>query len=134
MVTRHEVTSRRPAFRSNGRSTIPVLMHGEVEIHMFEKVPPFAEPILLNLQQASAFLGMSKATLHSWAWLGKIPCVRFGRKRMFRRADLVLWVETHTYPATGKPFCDLQQSSSLSRRCFEDAQPDKKGGRHGRLQ
>ena len=56
------------------------------------------EKLLLGLDEAARLLGIPKATLLTWAWQGKVPCVRLGRRRYFRRQDLELWIERHVCP------------------------------------
>lgn len=56
-------------------------------------------PLLLALDEAAAFIGIPSSTLHTWAWQGRVPCVRLGRRRFFRKMDLELWVERHLCPA-----------------------------------
>ena len=58
------------------------------------------EPLLMDLEEAAIFLGIPKSTLHTWAWSGKVPCVRLGRRRMFRKQDIIEWVERHVCPAS----------------------------------
>lgn len=57
------------------------------------------DPLLMELDEAAAFIGIPRSTLHAWAWQGRVPCVRLGRRRFFRKADLELWVERHLCPA-----------------------------------
>jgi len=52
-------------------------------------------PLLMELDEAATFIGIPRSTLHTWAWQGRVPCVRLGRRRFFRRADLERWVENH---------------------------------------
>ena len=60
---------------------------------------PGVEPLLLTLAAAAALLSLPAATLRTWAWAGKMPCVRLGRRRLFRREDLERWIDQHYCPA-----------------------------------
>jgi len=61
-----------------------------------------SEPLLMDLDQAAAFLGIPASTLHTWAWQGRVPCVRLGRRRFFRRKDLERWVDNHLQPVRNR--------------------------------
>jgi len=77
------------------------------------------EKLLLNLHEAAALLGLPASTLHTWSWQGKVPCVRFGRRRLFCRADLVRWVELHRCPVTGddtEALTDLPKARNVRQR------------------
>ena len=68
------------------------------------------EPLLLDLKQAAALLNIPAATLHTWAWAGAhgLPVVRIGRKRMFRRSDLIDWIDRHV--CVPKPLTSSSQT------------------------
>ena len=75
-------------------TALPLVLGNEKKPEIFE-----VSPLLINLEEAAAFIGIPSSTLHTWAWQGKVPCVRLGRSRLFRREDLERWVENHTCPA-----------------------------------
>ena len=66
------------------------------------------ERLLLDLNAAAALLSLPAATLRTWAWAGRVPCVRLGRRRLFRREDLERWVDQHYCPARPSPVDTLQ--------------------------
>jgi excisionase family DNA binding protein len=47
-----------------------------------------AEDTTCLIGAAARSLEVSEATLRKWADLGRVPCRRIGRLRVFRRADL----------------------------------------------
>ena len=59
---------------------------------------PKVEPLLLNLDQAAALLNLPPSTLRTWAWERRVPCVKLGRRRLFRREDLERWISQHYCP------------------------------------
>src|SRR6516162_9078515 len=51
-------------------------------------------PLLLSDRQAAALLGVSRATVHRLRSAGRFPeATRLGRKLLFDRRELELWVE-----------------------------------------
>lgn len=77
------------------------------------------EPLLLDLDQAAALLNLPASTLRTWSWQRKVPCVRFGRRRLFRRVDLERWVELHRCPVTGddsEALTDLPKARNVRQR------------------
>jgi predicted DNA-binding transcriptional regulator AlpA len=55
---------------------------------------PASEPLLLTDRQAAALCGCSRASWHRWRAAGKLPpAVRLGRKLLWRRAEIVAWVD-----------------------------------------
>ena len=48
---------------------------------------------LLSVTEAAKYLGVSERTVWDLADRSVIPSVRIGRRRLFRRATLVEWVE-----------------------------------------
>jgi excisionase family DNA binding protein len=47
---------------------------------------------LIDIRQASKLLGISVLTLRTWVGARKIPFVRLGRRVLFDRQDLAVWV------------------------------------------
>jgi len=84
------------------------------------------EPLLLTLAEASALLHIPEATLHGWAWAGKIPCVRLGRKRMFRRVDLEDWIDKHLCPVRPQ-LVDLRRTPRRTASGGSHTPSDKEG-------
>ena len=93
-------------------------MKEEIEMPLVEDSAAQKDKILLSLDEAAEFLGIPKSTLHSWSWAGRVPCVRLGRRRFFRKEDLLLWIERHVCPAKG--------SSSLTRASSRSTMSAKK--------
>jgi len=52
----------------------------------------------VNVDEASAFLGVGKGTLYVWAERGKIPSYKFGRKRAFKLSELNAYAEKCKQP------------------------------------
>jgi len=50
------------------------------------------EKQLLNTEEASEFLGISRHTLYEWVIQKKIPYVKVGRLTKFRLKDLEVWL------------------------------------------
>ena len=57
-------------------------------------VSPQAEPLLLDITRAAAFVGVGVGVIRGWV-LDGLPFVRAGRggKKLFARSDLSRWVE-----------------------------------------
>jgi excisionase family DNA binding protein len=53
---------------------------------------------MLNRDQAAEYIGVSVATLASWAHTGVhrdiLPVARIGKRAFYRRADLDKWLES----------------------------------------
>ena len=69
-----------------------------------------SEKLLMTLKEASEFLGIPKATLHSLAWQKKIPHIRIGRRRYFLKEDLIQWIEKHKHPVMPKTLLTRKKS------------------------
>lgn len=64
-------------------------MHSE----MFRPdVVPVTEPIALGQEQAAEALGLSTRTVRALVARGELPCIRVGRRVLFRRATLDQWL------------------------------------------
>ncbi|MBN1582236.1 MAG: helix-turn-helix domain-containing protein [Anaerolineae bacterium] len=48
---------------------------------------------LLNIKKVAAFLGVSTATVYTWAQNGRLPAIKVGRSWRFRQSDLELWLD-----------------------------------------
>jgi excisionase family DNA binding protein len=51
------------------------------------------EKRLLNINEASEYMGLSKNTLYSWVCQRTIPFVKCSRLLRFDKADLDKWIE-----------------------------------------
>lgn len=51
---------------------------------------------LLDMKEASSYLGVSATTLYTWVIQKKIPFVKVGRLNKFRKKDLDQWLERRT--------------------------------------
>ena len=51
-------------------------------------------------EQAAAYLGCTPNTLRVWVSQGKVPSVRLGRLRRYRKKDLDDFLEQHFVPAS----------------------------------
>ena len=47
---------------------------------------------LINVSEAARLLGISGSMVYSMASVGKLPCVRFGTRLLFRPESLEAWV------------------------------------------
>jgi predicted DNA-binding transcriptional regulator AlpA len=55
---------------------------------------PTPDPLLIPDTAAAALCGVSRASWHRWRAAGKIPpAVRLGRKLLWRRAEIIAWVD-----------------------------------------
>lgn len=50
---------------------------------------------LIPVKEASAWLGISAFTIYSWAQSRRIPHFKIGKRVMFSREDLKVWVTSH---------------------------------------
>ena len=59
---------------------------------------------LLNAEQAAAYHGVAKQTLHNWRSSGRyrVPCLRVGRLVRYRKTDLDRWLEGRAQTHTGE--------------------------------
>jgi predicted DNA-binding transcriptional regulator AlpA len=76
---------------------------------------PTPEPLLIPDTAAAALSGVSRASWHRWRAAGKLPlAVRLGRKLLWRRAEIVAWVD-HGCPdlATWTAIRDAEQRRRL---------------------
>lgn len=52
---------------------------------------------LLNIEEASRYMGISKGSLYKMAWQGRFPfVVRVGRALRFDKLKMDLWIEENT--------------------------------------
>jgi excisionase family DNA binding protein len=54
---------------------------------------------LLDMNEASEFLGISKSTLYEWVIQKKVPFVKVGRLTKFKKEALDTWLEQRTHEA-----------------------------------
>lgn len=54
------------------------------------------EKQLVNVNEAAAYMGLSKNTLYSWVCQRKIPFVKCGRLTRFNIRDIEQWIVKHT--------------------------------------
>ncbi|HEY3402422.1 MAG TPA: helix-turn-helix domain-containing protein [Ohtaekwangia sp.] len=55
---------------------------------------------LMNIQQASAWLNLAVATLYEKTSTKSIPHYKQGKKIMFKKAELLEWIESHKVKTT----------------------------------
>jgi len=54
---------------------------------------------LLNIDELCAYLKIHKGTGYIWAWSGKIPKIKAGRRLLFRKRDIDRWLDANSKPA-----------------------------------
>jgi excisionase family DNA binding protein len=59
---------------------------------------------LMDMNEASEYLGIRKNTLYEWVMERKIPHVRVGRLLKFRREDLEAWLRKRTQEEKDRDF------------------------------
>ncbi|MBI5529773.1 MAG: helix-turn-helix domain-containing protein [Deltaproteobacteria bacterium] len=89
--------------------------------------PALEKKLLLNLDEAARLLGIPVGTLRTWSWARRVPCVRLGRRRFFRRDDLIRWIDMNICQATGRLPSRLTESRPKRYRPVQGAQPVKGG-------
>jgi len=62
-----------------------------------EKAP--IKPVLYNVKQAAAYLGVSESSIRLWKNQGRLGHVELGRKQMFRQEDLDEFIQKNWHPA-----------------------------------
>jgi excisionase family DNA binding protein len=72
---------------------------------------------LLTMDEASAYLGISKLTLYGWVSARKVGFVKVGRLVRFKQEHLDRWIDQHTVKAR-------RESQELQ----EEAQQTQKSG------
>ena len=55
-----------------------------------------SEPSLMTIEEASAYLRLSRAKVYAMAQSGQIPTVRMGRSVRVRRDRLERWLDEHS--------------------------------------
>ena len=57
---------------------------------------------LLTAKAAAKLLDVPPSTLANWRSMGrhKIPFLKIGRNVRYRRSDLLVWMDAHTYQST----------------------------------
>lgn len=66
--------------------------------------PQSSAPELLTRPQAAQYMGLKPQTLGVWASTGRyaLPMVRVGRKVLYRRTDLDVWLQSRTCTHAGE--------------------------------
>lgn len=49
-------------------------------------------PEVMGAEETAAFLGVDRKTVYEYAARGKIPCRRLGKRLLFSRRALVVWL------------------------------------------
>jgi excisionase family DNA binding protein len=66
---------------------------GNIDFKMFNP-PIVAEPDLLTIEQAGAFIGLAKQTMYILVSKGKIPHMKKGKKLYFSRAEIEQYIRS----------------------------------------
>ena len=61
----------------------------------------FAPIRLLDIQEATAILRIGRTTLYRRIAAGDLPTVKIGSRRLFRRADLEAFIQSHVQESGG---------------------------------
>ncbi|MCP5345367.1 MAG: helix-turn-helix domain-containing protein [Pseudomonadales bacterium] len=72
----------------------------------------------LDLQEAADFLKLHWQTVRERAKSGDIPAAKLGRRWVFLKADLVLYLQSHY--STGRPRPQVQQNVGDALCCTND--------------
>ena len=85
-----------------GRSGVIRSLRNRVDFGNFEGEPRLLQATgmerLLTPSEASELLGVSIATLYTWAYRGRIPVQKVGRALRFSPTALDTWLKTQTRP------------------------------------
>lgn len=49
---------------------------------------------LINVDEASRYLGIKKSTLYTWAEQKRIPAVKIGRRLLFDLKEIDTWIDS----------------------------------------
>ncbi len=69
-------------------------------------IPPVLEvPVreVMDIRQASSYLGISSDSLYRYASDGTIPCFRLGNRWRFKKSRLDSWMDEQSGPTKAKP-------------------------------
>ncbi len=55
--------------------------------------------MLLDADEAAKYVKLAPTTLRRWAWEGKVPSVKLGRRLLFRRESLEEFIKANERPA-----------------------------------
>jgi len=58
------------------------------------------EPLALSVVEAAKAIGVCRTTLHNLTKGGHVPCVRVGRRILYRRAALDEWLRSNEQSGT----------------------------------
>ena len=59
-----------------------------------DSVKETSEDQFLNVREAAGFMKCSTSTVYRDSEHGTMPCIRKGKRLLFKRQDLVSWLET----------------------------------------
>ena len=57
-----------------------------------DNAPSLAEREVMSVEECAAFLGVDRKTVYDYAARGVLPCARLGKRILFSRQMLVLWL------------------------------------------
>lgn len=101
------------------------LENGVEAAQVEERSSPIVEPLLLDLAAAAALLSLPPSTLRSWAWEGRVPHVKLGRRRMFSKEALERWIEQNTCPVRSR------HVDTIARRAYRIGVGSSSEGKEG---
>jgi excisionase family DNA binding protein len=94
LLLTHAHHARRPRANPNETPAMPDELSGdETRESSFFATPPIGDKILFTESEAAELLSISKRTLWDLSKDGRIPCVRIGVLKRYRRASLEAWAE-----------------------------------------
>jgi excisionase family DNA binding protein len=71
---------------------------------------------LMNIDEASTFLDIAKTTLYKFTSERKIPHIKKAKKLLFKRSELIAWLETAKKHTMGELMADEHDFSKLSSK------------------
>lgn len=79
--------ARRPAPRLEPADAVDLLAEAAND-----NAPATNEREVMSVEETAAFLGVDRKTVYDYAARGGLPCARLGRRILFSRQALVLWL------------------------------------------
>jgi excisionase family DNA binding protein len=76
----------------------PHLISEKNRIQTKDPCPPEGE--FLNTKQVAQYLKVSLATIRLWTYQRRIPFVKLGRRILFKRSEIELWVDNRKVKAS----------------------------------
>lgn len=74
----------------------------------------FSEQVVMNIHEASSYLGVSKGTLYEMARNGRIPAVKIGGQWRFYRKAVNRWLTEKSYQnVSGAIYVDAKAEEIL---------------------